>query len=126
MTGKGVVPDANAAAAFVGGPSAVAEDDPYGDWQSRYKNIKKTIDRGSPLSSKDIDRITVAKHYGKGVKAALGSDPSGKISWLQEHMNRLGRAAAYIACRLEGGCDDGDHSYRPRGVAVPEIGRAHV
>ena len=119
MTGKGVVPDGDAVAAVVGGPSALVQDDPYGDWQSRYKNIKKTIDRGSPLSSKDIDRITDAKHYGKGVKAALGSDPSGKISWLQEHMNRLGRAAAYIACRLEGGCEDGDHSYRPRGVAVP-------
>lgn len=117
MTGKGVVPDGDAVA-YASGPSSFGQDDPYGDWQSRYKDAKKAIDRSAPLSSTDIDRITDAKHYGKGVKAALG-DPAGRISWLQEHMNRLGRAAAYIACRLEGGCEDGDHSYRPRGAAVP-------
>lgn len=119
MTGRGVVPDGDASV-FPSGPNAFVQDDRFSDWQQRYKDVKKIRDRSAPLSSKDIDRLTDAKHYGKGVKSALGSDPSGKISWLQEHMNRLGRAAAYIACRLEGGCDDsGSKPYKPGGAAVP-------
>ena len=72
-----------------------------------------------PPSEKDVDRGTDLKHYGKGVKDALGNDPMKKASWLENHFDRLGRMAAYALCRLEGGCDPGDSKFSPKGVAVP-------
>ncbi|TAK17158.1 MAG: hypothetical protein EPO35_03710 [Acidobacteria bacterium] len=94
--------------------------DRYADWERRYKDAKKGYDRSQPPSSKDVDRGTDLKHYGKGVKAALGGDPTKKASWLEDHFNRLGRMAGYVLCRLEGGCDPGgDKKFKPGGAAVP-------
>lgn len=105
--GKGILPDQGAV-------------DRYADWAKRYKDAKKGYDRSKPPSSKDVDRGTDLKHYGKGVKAALGNDPTKKASWLEDHFNRMGRMASYVLCRLEGGCDpDGDKKFSPRGAAVP-------
>jgi hypothetical protein len=105
--GKGIIPDQGAT-------------DRYDDWAKRYKDAKKGYDRTKPPSSKDVDRGTDLKHYGKGVKDALGGDPTKKASWLEDHFNRMGRMGAYVLCRLEGGCDpDGDKKFSPKGAAVP-------
>ena len=114
FTGNGRVddvPTASVGDAWFGGPSIDARmqdrdiNQRFSDWQKAYKDAKRGYDRSKPPSSKDADKITDPKHYGKGVKAALGADPGAKAKWLEDHFNRLGRAAAYIACRLEGGCD---------------------
>ena len=114
FTGKGRVDDAPVAPSSLdsvfGGPSADARvqdrdiNQRFSDWQKAYKDAKRTYDRSQPPSSKDVDKITDPSHYRKGVETALGADPSAKANWLQDHFNRLGRAAAYIACALEGGC----------------------
>jgi len=130
FTGKGKLPGDGApeAAAWFSGPSAdstMRDPDPtdrYSNWQQNYKDAKRSWDRAQPPSSKDVDKVTDPLHYGKGVKAALGSDPGAKAKWLEDHFNRLGRAAAYIACRLEGGCDPdapGGGKFKPGGAMVP-------
>lgn len=130
FTGKGKLPDDGAPelAAWFSGPSAVAAmrdrdfDDRYSNWQQNYKDAKRSWDRAQPPSQKDVDKVTDPSHYAKGAKAALGADPAAKASWLEDHFNRLGRAAAYIACRLEGGCDPdapGGKKFKPGGAMVP-------
>lgn len=140
MTGQGrLTPEVAPTLAF-GGPSDLGQgrdiNDRYTDWQQRYKDAKRTYDRSRPLSRKDIGRITDPGHYQKGVKTALGVDPGAKAKWLEDHFNRLGRAAAYIACSLAGGCGDdngtrtparagaarprrGPQAFKPRGAATP-------
>ena len=128
MTGKGRLAPEVAPALVLGGPSDVVQgrdiNDRYSDWQRRYKDAKRTYDRSRPPSQKDVDKITDPGHYQKGVKAALGADPGAKAKWLEDHFNRLGRAAAYIACSLAGGCgeDNGTRTPERAGKARPQRG----
>jgi len=132
MTGNGdveamVALDADVAAR-AGGPSADPRSQArgsssrYGDVASRYKDAKRQMDKYKAPSQKDVDDLADTGHYQKGVKAALGSSADAKAKWLDNHFTRLARAAAYIACRLAGGCDPDEptgKTFKPGGAATP-------
>jgi hypothetical protein len=120
--GQGELPEAQVCVDGDGAWCVREAADRYTDAADRYRQLKKKVDRAQPPGSKDVDRLTDLKHYGKGVKDAVGADPVGKAKWLDEHFNRLGRAAAYVLCALEGGCTDQPRTpprYKPGGTAVP-------
>ncbi|MEI6667252.1 MAG: hypothetical protein WCP29_03780 [Acidobacteriota bacterium] len=124
--GRGRVPDGAGPAEparLAHGPSAPDPSDRYGDWGGRYKDTQRWQRDTAPPSERDVDRLTDLKHYGKGAKEAVSGSPGDKASWLGDHMTRLGRAAAYVLCRLEGGCDPdqkGPRPFNPGGrVATP-------
>ena len=132
MTGNGELEAMAAleaeAAARAGGPSAGAlrqgrgGASRYGDAAKRYKDAKRQMDKFKAPSQKDADSLADTGHYRKGITAALGSSAEAKSKWLENHFTRLARAAAYIACRLEGGCDPeapGGKTFRPGGAATP-------
>ena len=132
MTGNGdieamVALDADVAVR-AGGPSATlrhqarGSSSRYGDAASRYKDAKRQMDKYKAPSQKDVDNLADTGHYQKGVKAALGSSADAKATWLDNHFTRLARAAAYIACRLAGGCDPDEpqgKTFKPGGAATP-------
>jgi len=132
MTGNGEVEDMAARDADVAtgasGPSAApraqarGSSSRYADAASRYKDAKRQMDKYKAPSQKDVDNLSDTGHYQKGVKAALGSSADAKAKWLDNHFTRLARAAAYIACRLAGGCDPDEpkgKTFKPGGAATP-------